>query len=45
MRSEKLSRGEFLRRAFGMGGVMAAVSVLAACAPGEGDEGEDEEDD
>jgi hypothetical protein len=30
-----LSREEFLRRAFGMGGVVAAVSVLAACAPGE----------
>jgi hypothetical protein len=35
VRSEKLSREEFLRRAFGMGGVVAAVSVLAACAPGE----------
>jgi hypothetical protein len=37
-----LSRGEFLRRAFGMGGVMAAVSVLAACAPGEKDEEDDD---
>ena len=45
MRSEKLSRGEFLRRAFGMGGVMAAVSVLAACAPGEEDEDEEDDDD
>ena len=45
MRSEKLSRGEFLRRALGMGGVMAAVSVLAACAPGEEDEDDEEEDD
>jgi hypothetical protein len=40
-----LSRGEFLRRAFGMGGVMAAASVLAACAPGEEDEDEDEDED
>ena len=45
MRSEKLSRGEFLRWAFGMGGVMAVASVLAACAPGEEDEDEDEDDD
>ncbi len=45
VRSEKLSRGEFLRRAFGMGGVMAAASVLAACAPGEEDEDEDEDED
>ena len=45
MRSEKLSRGEFLRRAVGMGGVMAAVSVLAACAPGEEDEDEEDDDD
>ena len=41
VRSEKLSRSEFLRRAFGMGGVMAAVSVLAACASGEKDEEDD----
>ena len=45
MRSEKLSRGEFLRRALGMGGVMAAALVLAACAPGEEDEDEDEDED
>ena len=43
--SEKMSRGEFLRRAFGMGGVMAAVSVLAACAPGEEEDEDEEEDD
>ena len=36
-----MSRGEFLRRAFGMGGVMAAASVLAACVPGEEDEDDD----
>jgi hypothetical protein len=43
--SEKLSRGEFLRRVLGMGGVMGAASVLAACAPGEEDEDDDEEED
>ena len=41
MRSEKLSREEFLRRAFGMGGVMAAALVLAACAPGDEEEDDD----
>ena len=45
MRSEKLSRGEFLRRVFGMSGVVAAVSVLAACAPGEEEDDEEEDDD
>ena len=45
MYSEKLSRGEFLRRMLGMGGVLGAVSVLAACAPGEEDEDDDEEED
>ena len=45
MYSEKLSRGEFLRRVLWMGGVMGAASVLAACAPGEEDEEDDEEED
>ena len=45
MYSEKLSRGEFLRTVLGMGGVMGAASVLAACAPGEEDEEGDEEED
>lgn len=45
MTSEKLIRGEFLRRVLGMGGVMGAASVLAACAPGEEDGEDDEEED
>ena len=31
MYSEKMSRGEFLRRVLGMGGVTMAALVLAAC--------------
>ena len=31
MYSEKMSRGEFLRRVLGMGGVAMAALVLAAC--------------
>jgi hypothetical protein len=42
---EKMSRGEFLRRVLGMGGVAMAALVLAACVPGEEDDEEEEEDD
>jgi hypothetical protein len=42
---EKLSRGDFLRRVLGMGGVAVAALVLAACVPGEEDDDDDEEDD
>ena len=31
MYGEKMSRGEFLRRVLGMGGVAMAALVLAAC--------------
>jgi hypothetical protein len=41
---EKMSRGEFLRRVLGMGGVAMAALVLAACG-GEDDDEEEEEDD
>jgi hypothetical protein len=41
---EKMSRGEFLRRVLGVGGVAMAALVLAACG-GEGDDEEEEEDD
>jgi hypothetical protein len=41
---EKMSRGEFLRRVLGMGGVAMAALVLAACG-GEEDDDEEEEDD
>ena len=44
MYSEKMSRGEFLRRVLGMGGVTMAALVLAACG-GEGDDDEEEEED
>ena len=44
MYSEKMSRGEFLRRVLGMGGVAMAALVLAACG-GEEDDDEEEEDD
>ena len=44
MYSEKMSRGEFLRRVLGMGGVAMAALVLAACG-GEDDDEEEEEDD
>jgi hypothetical protein len=43
--SEKMSRGEFLRRVLGMGGVAMAALVLAACGGEEGDDEEEEEDD
>ena len=39
MYGEKMSRGEFLRRVLGMGGVATTALVLAACG------GEEEEDD
>jgi hypothetical protein len=42
---EKMSRGEFLRRVLGMGGVAMAALVLAACEGGEDDDEEEEEDD
>jgi hypothetical protein len=42
--SEKMSRGEFLRRVLGMGGVAMAALVLAACG-GEDDDEEEEDDD
>jgi hypothetical protein len=41
---EKMSRGEFLRRVLGMGGVAMAAFVLASCG-GEGDDEEEEEED
>jgi hypothetical protein len=41
---EKMSRGEFLRRVLGMGGVAMAALVLAACG-GEDDDEEEEDDD
>jgi hypothetical protein len=41
---EKMSRGEFLRRVLGMGGVAMAALVLAACG-GEEDDDEEEDDD
>ena len=44
MYGEKMSRGEFLRRVLGMGGVAMAALVLAACG-GEDDDEEEEEDD
>ncbi len=44
MYGEKMSRGEFLRRVLGMGGVAMAALVLAACG-GEDDEEEEEDDD
>ncbi len=43
--AKKLSRGEFLRRVLGMGGVASAALMLTACVPGEEDEEEDEGDD
>ena len=43
MYSEKMSRGEFLRRVLGMGGVATAALVLAACG-GEDDEEEEDDD-
>ena len=43
MYGEKMSRGEFLRRVLGMGGVAMAALVLAACG-GEEDDEEEEED-
>jgi len=42
---EKMSRGEFLRRVLGMGGVAMAALVLAACGGEEDDEEEEEDDD
>jgi hypothetical protein len=42
---EKMSRGEFLRRVLGMGGVAMAALVLAACGGEDDDEEEDEDDD
>jgi hypothetical protein len=42
---EKMSRGAFLRRVLGMGGIAMAASVLAACVPGEEDDDDDEEED
>ena len=44
MYSEKMSRGEFLRRVLSMGGVAMAALVLASCG-GEGDDEEEEDDD
>ena len=44
MYGEKMSRGEFLRRVLGMGGVATAALVLAACG-GEDDDEEEEDDD
>ena len=44
MYSEKMSRGEFLRRLLGMGGVTLGALVLAACG-GEDDDEEEEDDD
>jgi hypothetical protein len=41
---EKMSRGEFLRRVLGMGGVAMAALVLAACG-GEDDDDDDGDDD
>ena len=43
MYSEKMSRGEFLRRLLSMGGVTLGALVLAACG-GEGDEEEEDDD-
>jgi hypothetical protein len=43
--SEKMSRGEFLRRVLGMGGVAMAALVLAACGGEDDDDEEEEEDD
>ena len=43
MYGEKMSRGEFLRRVLGMGGVATAALVLAACG-GEDDEEEEDDD-
>jgi hypothetical protein len=40
---EKMSRGEFLRRVLGMGGLATAALVLAACG-GEDDEEEEDDD-
>ena len=45
MYGEKMSRGEFLRRVLGMGGVAMAALFLAACVPGEDDDEEEEDDD
>jgi hypothetical protein len=42
---EKMSRGVFLRRVLGVGGVAMATSVLAACVPGEEEDDDDEEED
>jgi hypothetical protein len=42
---EKMSRGEFLRRVLGTGGVAMAALVLAACGGEEDDEEEEEDDD
>ena len=44
MYGEKMSRGEFLRRVLGVGGVATAALVLAACG-GEEDDEEEEDDD
>ena len=43
MYGEKMSRGEFLRRVLGMGGLATAALVLAACG-GEDDEEEEDDD-
>jgi hypothetical protein len=40
-----MSRGEFLRRVLGRGGVAMATLVLAACGGEDDDEEEDEDDD
>ena len=44
MYGEKMSRGVFLRRVLGMGGVAITASVLAACVPGEGEDEDDEDE-
>jgi hypothetical protein len=41
---EKVSRRDFLRRVLGMGGVALAALGLAACVPGEEEDGEEDDD-
>ena len=45
MYGEKMSRGEFLRRVLGMGGIATAALFLLAACGGEDDDEEEEEDD
>jgi hypothetical protein len=41
---DKMSRGEFLRRVLGMGGVATAALVLLTACGGEEDEEEEDDD-